>query len=217
MHGFARTAPWRLVGATRDGAGAVEAVFELTHADATHAVWPHPYRLRYRVRLSGALQMALTVENAGSTPVAFEEALHTYLAVADVREAGVSGLTGTTFMDKTDGMRRKRQGPEPVRITGETDRVYLGTESACTLSDAAGRRRVVVEKDGSRTTVVWNPWIEKARAVPDLGDDEWQRMLCIETANAADDTVSLPPGTRHTLTACLRVETVAGSRFPVPG
>lgn len=206
MHGFARTAPWRLGAAARDSAGVVEATFELTQADATHAAWPHPYRLRYRVRLGQTLEMALTVENAGTQPVAFEEALHTYLAVSDVREAAVAGLAGTTFVDKTDAMRRKTQGPEPVRIAAETDRVYLGTESACTMSDAAADRRVVVEKEGSRTTVIWNPWIEKARAVPDLGDEEWRRMLCIETANTLDDRVSLSPGSHHTMRATLRVE-----------
>jgi glucose-6-phosphate 1-epimerase len=206
MHGFARTAPWRLAAAARDGAGAVEATFEVTQADATHAAWPHPYRLRYRVRLGQALEMALTVENTGTEPATFEEALHTYLAVRDVRQTAVGGLAGTSFVDKTDALRRKTQGPEPIRIAAETDRVYLRTTAACTVDDQAAGRRVVVEKEGSRTTVVWNPWIEKARAVPDLGDEEWQQMLCIETANALDDRLVLPPGGRHTLTTRLRVE-----------
>ncbi|RPJ56310.1 MAG: D-hexose-6-phosphate mutarotase, partial [Acidobacteria bacterium] len=74
MHGFARTAPWRLVATTRDDAGTVEATFELTRAEATHAVWPHPYRLRYRVRLGQALELVLTAENADSQPVTFEAA-----------------------------------------------------------------------------------------------------------------------------------------------
>jgi D-hexose-6-phosphate mutarotase len=206
MHGFARNATWRVVGSDRDAAGACQVTLELTPDLASHPAWSHPYRLRYRVGLARALEMALEVENPGTQPFTVEEALHTYLAVADIREAAVHGLAGTIYADKVDGMRRKTQGPEPIRFTGETDRVYLHTGSTCTLEDPGGRRRVVVEKEASRTTVVWNPWIEKARAAPDLQDDEWQRMVCIETANAMDNRLVLPPGARHTLQARLRLE-----------
>jgi glucose-6-phosphate 1-epimerase len=54
--------------------------------------------------------------------------------------------------------------------------------------------------------VVWNPWVDKARRMPDFGDDEWPEMLCIETANALDDAVTVPPGESHTLAARIRVE-----------
>jgi len=56
----------------------------------------------------------------------------------------------------------------------------------------------VVGKSGSATTVVWNPWVAKAKAMPDFGDDEWTGMLCVETANAMDGAVTLAPGlARH--------------------
>jgi len=102
-------------------------------------------------------------------------------------------------------MRRTRQGGEPLRLTGETDRVYPATRAACVVDDTAGGRRLVVDKAGSGTTVVWNPWAAKARAMADLGDEEWLRMLCIETANAADDRVRLAPGARHEMRATIRV------------
>jgi glucose-6-phosphate 1-epimerase len=68
------------------------------------------------------------------------------------------------------------------------------------------RRRIIVEKSGSATTVVWNPWIAKSAALPDFGNDEWPGMLCIETANAADDAVTLAAGAKHVLTATVRAE-----------
>jgi glucose-6-phosphate 1-epimerase len=47
------------------------------------------------------------------------------------------------------------------------------------------RRRVVLATSGFADTVVWNPWIEKAKALADFGDEEYRSMLCVEPANAA--------------------------------
>jgi D-hexose-6-phosphate mutarotase len=204
-HGFARTAEWEVESIERAGGG-VTAVLRLAADALTQASWPHRFVLRERIDVGSALGVGLEVENTGSGPFPFEAALHTYLAIGDVREASVTGLAGTTFIDKTAGMARKAAGAAPLRLTAETDSVFLGTTAACVLDDPGGRRRIVVEKEGSATTVVWNPWVEKARAMSDLGDDEWRRMICIETANAADDRVTLPPGQRHAMRARIRVE-----------
>jgi glucose-6-phosphate 1-epimerase len=204
-HGFARTAEWEVESIERAGGG-VTAVLRLTPDASTQASWPHRFVLRERIDVGPALGVALVVENTGSGPFDFEAALHTYLAIGDVREASVTGLAGTTYIDKTAGMARKVVGAAPLRLTAETDSVFLGTPAACVLDDPGGGRRIVVEKEGSATTVVWNPWADKARAMSDLGDDEWRRMICIETANAADDRVTLPPGQRHAMRARIRVE-----------
>jgi len=126
--------------------------------------------------------------------------------VNDIDAVLVRGLVGTTYIDKTDGMRRKTQESEALRITAETNRVYLGTRAGCVVEDPAPGRRLVVEKQGSEVTVVWNPWVAMAKTMADLGDDEWRGMLCIETANAADHAVHLGPGERHVLRAVLRSE-----------
>ena len=75
-------------------------------------------------------------------------------------------------------------------------------------------RRLVVEKRGSDSTVVWNPWIAKARAMPDFGDEGWPRMLCIETGNVADHAVTLQPGQHHELRAVIRGEPLRGESGP---
>ena len=206
MHGFARTAGWEADSVDRAADGRVRVVLRLESSDATRAAWPHDFVLRHRVTVGPTLELALVVENRAPTPLVVEEALHTYLAVADVRAVSVSGLAGTTYIDKTDGMARKRQEPGPLTLTGETDRVYLATEAACVVDDPGWRRRLVVDKAGSATTVVWNPWAARSRALADLGEDEWLRMLCIETANAADDRVTVPPGARHEMRATYRLE-----------
>jgi len=61
-----------------------------------------------------------------------------------------------------------------------------------------------VEKTGSNATVVWNPWIAKAKAMPDFGDDEWPSMLCIETCNVRENAVTIAPGQSHTMGAIIQ-------------
>jgi glucose-6-phosphate 1-epimerase len=201
MHGFARVAEWRLESAGQEPDGSVVLSFGLDSARATHAAWSHEYATRYSVRIGPRLELALDVRNPSGQTVAYEEALHTYLAVENVRAVEIRGLAGATYVDKTDGMKRKTQESEPLRLAGETDRVYLGTQAKCVLDDPAAGRRLFVEKWGSDATVVWNPWVTKARAMPDFGDEEWPRMLCIETANVGECTIKLSPGARHVLGA----------------
>jgi D-hexose-6-phosphate mutarotase len=92
-----------------------------------------------------------------------------------------------------------------ITIKGEVDRIYQQTEATCTINDSGFQRRVVVAKDGSSSTVVWNPWIAKAQRMADFGDDEYRGMVCIETANAADDVITVAPGSSHHLRARISV------------
>jgi glucose-6-phosphate 1-epimerase len=200
-HGFARIAAWTVEATRREPDGAVTIVLRLEDDAATRALWPHAFALRHRVTFGAQLTMTLEVENRSDAPFGFEAALHTYLHVGDVGAVTVSGLAGATCVDKNAGMRRHVQDAAPLRIAGPTDCMFLGTTAACVVDDAALARRLVIEKEGSASTVVWNPWAEKAAAMADLGPDAWRPMLCIETANVADDAVRLPPGARHAMTA----------------
>jgi D-hexose-6-phosphate mutarotase len=205
-HGFARITPWDVESLSSNSAGEVRAVFRLASSAATMSDWPHDFVLRHIVIVGHSLEMILEVENRSEEPFAFEEALHTYLRVMDIHQVAIRGLEGAQYLDKVDGAQRKAQGTSPVRFVSETDRVYLNTTKTCVMEDLAGRRSVAVEKDGSSTTVVWNPWITKSAALKDFGDDEWLEMVCIETANAADNFVTVAPGKTHEMRALLRIQ-----------
>jgi glucose-6-phosphate 1-epimerase len=205
-HGFARTSEWTVESTRQREDGSVEIVLALAGSHASRDLFDAAFRLRFRVMVGSQLQLRLEALNAGEAPFAFEEALHTYFAVGDVRQVSVCGLEDTGFIDKTDGFKRKTQGAEPVRIAKETDQVHVNTQAACTLWDPVWNRRIVVEKTGSGSTVIWNPWIDKSEGMSDMAAGGWKQMLCIETANAADNTVSLLPGASHELTATIRVE-----------
>lgn len=204
MHGFARLEEWGVESVTQAPNGSVTIVLGIESGPEPHPHWPHAFLLRYRVVIGERLDLSLESHNRAEAAITFEEALHTYLAVADVRQISVTGLAGSRYIDKTDGMRRKVQESALIQITGETDRIYLDTKATCILDDPVAGRRLSVEKSGSEATVVWNPWIAKAKAMPDFGDDEWLRMLCIESGNVADHAVTLAPGQRHELRVSIR-------------
>jgi glucose-6-phosphate 1-epimerase len=204
-HGFARTMGWTIEGAKVSNDGKVEITLGLVPNDATRGFIAADFHLRYRVTVGSELEMELETRNNGNAHFTFEEALHTYLAIGDVHQASVSGLEGTTYIDKTDGFKRKKLGSESLRIAKETDQVHIDAKAACVLHDPVWNRRIIVEKNGSDSTVVWNPWIEKTKGMADMAADGWKDMLCIETANVADNAVHLAPGASHKLAASIRV------------
>jgi len=205
-HGFARLREWKLVGAETASDGSVELRFHFASDEETRKQWDGDFEVDYAVRIGAALGMQLRVRNTFPKPICFEEALHTYLAVSDVREVSIEGLANTDYLTTVGTPRKETEGAAPIRITAETDRIYLNTQSACVVTDATWQRRLIVEKTGSHTTVLWNPWIEKSKRMPDFGDVEWPRMLCIESCNVRDYAVTLEPDQTHAMTATVRVE-----------
>ena len=196
MHGFARISEWTVESTEQLPDGSVETRLTL----AAESV-----QLGFRVVVGSSLEMELTVRNKSDSAYRFEEALHTYFAVGDIRQVSITGLEGTTCVDKTDGFRRKKS-MDPIRIAKETDQVHLNTGAPCEIHDPAWNRVIVVEKAGSQTTVVWNPWIGKTRTLSDMAPDDWQGMICVETANAMENAVMIPPGATHTMRAAVRVK-----------
>jgi glucose-6-phosphate 1-epimerase len=205
-HGFARLRTWGIDAVESLADGAIAVALSLHSDAATRQVWPHEFQLRYRVVFGRTLTMQLAVRNTSAAPFTVQEALHTYFAVGDIRDIAIDGLAGVRYVDKLQGGERCVQRSEPIRFSGETDRPYLDTEATVTIVDARLGRRIVIAKRGSRTTVVWNPWIAKAKAMPDFDDEEWPSMVCVETANALDNAITLPPGSEHTMEAAIRVE-----------
>ena len=205
-HGFARTMKWSVEEAKLRNDGKLEMTLALAPNDATRSLGYAAFHLRLRVAVGAELEMELEARNDAKEPLIFEEALHTYLAIGDIHQASVSGLEGTTYIDKTDGFNRKKLGDDPLCIGKETDQVHLSTRATCMAHDPVWNRTIIVEKSGSDSTVVWNPWIEKTKGMSDMNADDWKQMICIETANAADNAIHLAPGATHKLTAIIRVE-----------
>jgi len=197
-HGFVRHRAWQVVGSTV-AADAVSITLATSVSAAEQALWPHRADVRLTVSLGTALSLELATQNTGSTAFPLTEALHTYFRVSDIDHVRITGLEGRDYLDKLDGFARKTQAGD-ITVPGEVDRIYLGDTSRITLHDGGFKRQLHIIGHGSRSAVVWNPWTAKTARLGDMGSpDAFRQMLCIETANAGADIVTLAPGQSHTL------------------
>lgn len=197
-HGYARTVPWEVSGTAATADGATQLTLRLCESEQTRAMWPHAGRAEIQITVGKTLKVALTTHNLGDADFVIGEALHTYFHIGDIAETRVLGLEGCEYLDKAGGSVRRRQ-EDAVTFTGETDRVYVSTETECVIEDARLQRRIRVAKSGSRSTVVWTPWSEKADKMGDFGVDGWRAMVCVESANALENTVTVAAHGSHTL------------------
>lgn len=204
-HGFARTAVWTVESVTLTTERVVVAVLLLGPDAVSRALGYDNFALRLECRVGRDLHVALHVSHHGATPLAFEDGLHTYFAVADIHSARLEGLGGSRYLDKRDGARPKVQQEAQFAFTRDVDQVHLHTAAPFALHDPAGSRVIHIAKAGSQTTVVWNPWTLLTPGFPDLPADGWQRFACVEAVNSDENRLSLAPGATHTLAMTLRV------------
>jgi glucose-6-phosphate 1-epimerase len=204
-HGFVRTANWNVLSVAALTDGATQIRLRIRDSDLAERRWPYAFDLRCVVTVGAELRVELIIRNPGDVPYTCSGALHSYFNVSDVTAITIHGLDGCDYLDQADGHQRKTQ-QGPVTIGAETDRLYLDTVATCVIEDPGLGRRIRVAKSGSHTTVVWNPWVEKAQRLADFGAEEYHGMVCVETANAEPDRVTVAPGGEHRLVSVIGVE-----------
>ncbi|MEK7706977.1 MAG: D-hexose-6-phosphate mutarotase [Verrucomicrobiota bacterium] len=192
QHGFARIRDWELkeMAVSPDGSVSVR----LQMPECANSPECPACTVDFMVTVNVALTVELVVLNRSDREFVFENCLHTYFAVGDIGAVSITGLRGVDYLDQVEAFARKTETNDAVRITSEVDRAYLNTPHTVEIRDASLKRMVRVEKEGSGSTVVWNPWVEKARAMQDFGDEEYQQMVCVESGNVATNKIKLPPG-----------------------
>jgi glucose-6-phosphate 1-epimerase len=202
-HGFARVTEWEWEDSFAAPDGSVTLRFRLPDSVARAANAP-PENVTFAVNVSDKLTMELIVANPSRTEhLTFENCLHTYFAIGDIAETEITGLRGTAYIDKVDNFRQKLESSDAIRINSETDRVYLDTSAAVDIHDFRHHRKIRVEKSGSVSTVIWNPWAAKAKLMPDFDDNEFKQMVCVESGNVAQDKITLAPNQSASLKAIL--------------
>ena len=186
-HGFARTAPWKLENQNEKGA-----IWCLSQDDATSQFWPFAYQAQIEFSFGETLDLRFRIQNCDRRSFNFEFAFHAYFAVSDVRHVKLQGLDGCEFLDQIDNLARHTQNNDVI-FEGETDRIYLDTNGPLEIVDGASGF-VLRNLGGWRSTVVWNPWAEKAARLKDLGADQWPHFVCVECGAVAENAPHLHSG-----------------------
>jgi len=204
-HGYARTSMWDVVETAALPDGSTQIRFELAQTNQMREQWPHAASVQLQISVGRTLQVSLITANTGDSPFTLGEALHTYFRIGDVSNVAIRGLDGCSYIDKVADAAHQVQHGDIV-IDNEVDRVYLDTDADCIIEDRGLKRAIRIAKQGSHSTVVWNPWIEKAEKMGDLGEDGYRAMVCVESANALDNVVSIAPNETHHLSVIYSVE-----------
>jgi glucose-6-phosphate 1-epimerase len=201
-HGFARLSEWELHEATPVPEGGVSLRFSLPDT-AEGATWP-AFSANYIVTIAETLTLELIVTNASpDQQFSFENCLHTYLSVGDIDAVSITGLKGVDYLDKADNFAQKTETADPIKISSEVDRTYVAATGPVEILDLKFRRKIRIEKSGSASTVVWNPWVSKSQQMPDFGNEEYRQMVCVESGNVTKNRIILPPGKASVLKVTL--------------
>lgn len=201
-HGVARLLSWDIVEAAVSPDARVRARLRLPQ-NLLPPEWA-PLRTEFVVLLAETLTMELiTTNESPDKTLEMENCLHNYFHVGDINAVSIVGLQGTHYLDTAGGSHgeHKVDSDAVLKITKETDRVYLGTTKAVEIRDEKYHRIIRVEKSGSRSTVVWNPWTTKK--MDDFDSAEHDRMVCVEAGNVKENKIVLAPGATTSLHAVL--------------
>ena len=111
---------------------------------------------------------------------------------------GTDSVYSYVYNDKIDNFARGVE-KTPITFNTEFDRVYTNSND-CYIEDEKFNRVITIKKSNSNSTVVWTPWQKKSLAMGDMGkQDEWRRMVCVETANLLENSVVIYPKLSHSI------------------
>ncbi|XP_020575061.1 putative glucose-6-phosphate 1-epimerase [Phalaenopsis equestris] len=151
------------------------------------------FELRLRIILSpGKLTLIPRVRNTDSKQFTFTLGLRNYLSVSDISEVRVEGLETLDYFDNLMQRERFTEQADAITFDGEVDRVYLSTPGKIAIIDHEKKRTLVLRKEGLPDAALWNPWDKKSKALPDFGDEDYQFMLCLDSA-AVENPINLKP------------------------
>ncbi|SCX45926.1 D-hexose-6-phosphate mutarotase [Nitrosospira sp. Nsp1] len=215
-HGFVRNRLWNVMEAEVTANGECKITLGLTDTPETLAIWPHSFKLSLEITVGESLNLELITHNPTAHTFHVTQALHTYFKVGHIDQVAISGLEGIKYIDKVDNGLQKFQAGSII-IDTEVDRIYQGTHGEVLIDDVGFGRRIRITSTGSKTAVVWNPWAKISAEMGDLKDDDYERFVCVETANAGVDILQVDPGREVRLAANYRIEqhlTEFESEFP---
>ena len=193
-HGLVRNQFWELESTDADDEGVVAKLRRTTEHWTVVAT----------IRMASSLEVAIESTNLGDDQLLVSGALHSYFRVGDVRQITIKGLEDAAYLD-TVGQHTNRHQTGVIEIDREVDR-YYDSSAAVRLEDPLKERTILIDKENSPSTVVWNPWIEKAAALGDLPNEDYLAFACVEAAITNDRAVALSQSETHRFATRISVE-----------
>ncbi|MDJ0633771.1 MAG: D-hexose-6-phosphate mutarotase [Xenococcaceae cyanobacterium MO_188.B29] len=204
-HGFARNRFWTVLGTELTSEKATKVKLGLVDTTETRKIWSQAFNLTMEISVGDTLTLELITSNTGEQAFSITQAFHTYFKIGDINQVKVLGLEDTTYLDKVENYQEKSQRGV-VTIAGEVDRIYTNVPKELVIDDASFGRRIRITSDGNKTAVVWNPWAKISAKMADLADEDYTKFICVETVNAAKDTVEILPSSEYRLLANYKIE-----------
>jgi len=205
QHGFARLMYWDVVSTETNAAGETIVKLQLCSSDETKAYWPYDFCAEMTILVGKKLVATLKVTNTSAEAFEYTCALHSYFSLSAIESISIEGLRGTTYYNQLTG-ENGVQEEESLTIQEPLTRHYLNTESPVIIADSAFRRRIKVDKAGSKVTTVWNPGAETCANIGDLPDDGYETFVCVEATNAFDYPISIAPGESFATSAIIGID-----------
>jgi glucose-6-phosphate 1-epimerase len=215
QHGPVRNLPWQVSAVHASSDEMISLSLEpcaQAAQDAGLAALAPGLQVSLRITLGETLNQTLRTRNRGHATFELTQALHSYFAVSHATKVGIDGLLGLPYLDKLRGMTAHLQ-QTPFALALACDRIYHAPPRTdepfvgrYTLTDPAWQRSLIIETEGSRSVVVWNPGQEGAYGIADVPNEGWPDFFCIEAANAGPDVITLAPGAEHRLGQTLSIQ-----------
>ena len=204
QHGYARTSEFGVV-STLANAQATSIVLTLDPAQAPYPDWQNKVGLEFEIRLTDALWMEMRSHNLSDSPLTLSNALHSYFSISSRSQLSIPAVTGLTYLDKLQNYMPQFQSPA-ISINAEVDRVYQAPPETIDLLDSGKGINTSIRSWGNNNLVIWNPGQQKALLMADFDDDGYEQMICIEPANALEQSISLQPGECHRLGQLIKID-----------
>ena len=173
-HGFARIMTWELIKHSSDDEG-MDLIFELGDSAKTREIWPYAFKTTLKMHLGRDISISLHV-NAQKQSTA---ALHSYLTCKDILDVNVEGL-GANYNDALIGGAVCESHEKALHVSCAVDRIYTHANEITLLKEH--EKTLSIAHQNHSDVVVWNPWKEGAMQLADMKEEDYTKMLCIETA-----------------------------------
>ncbi|KAK4364158.1 hypothetical protein RND71_015516 [Anisodus tanguticus] len=204
QHGFARNKIWTieddppsLKSFDTQGKSFIDLLLKPSEDDLKF--WPHAFEFRLRVSLAsdGSLSLTSRIRNINGKPFKFSFAYQTYFSVSNISEVRLEGLETLDYRDNLCQKELFTEQGDAITFEAEMDRVYHLSPNCIAVLDHEKKRTYLIKKEGLPDIVLWNPWQKKSKAMVDLGDEEYKKMLCVDGA-AIEKPITLKPGKEWT-------------------